>query len=206
MLIGAVLIVPFPFAAVGIAAWWLAADLGRPRRRYPGRLGIGALVLLALAGAVVATFVIGFHTHFDCGGTLGDFGAGASAELDESCVDARAWRTPALTAVMSGAAVPAALTIGRATGIGPEHQADDREDGPPRRWTTAPPPGGGGRGHARRSVDRWHDRVRRELTLAEASGLPAVAPSDGMVEVGEGPSLVSCTLRWSGRVCQGVGW
>ena len=131
VLVGAVLIVPFPFAAVGIAAWWLAAHLGQPRRRYPGRLGIGALVLLTLAGAAVATFVIGFDTYFDCGGTLGGFGAGASAELDESCVDAQAWRTPALTAVMSGAAVLAALTIRRATGIGPEHQADDREHGPP---------------------------------------------------------------------------
>ena len=92
MLVGFVVLPMFPVVDVAVLGWWLLDDL---RRRPDARLGwlgwtsLGVFTALATATAVVVT---SFDAHFDCGGTLGGYGEGASARLDTQCRDDRAWR------------------------------------------------------------------------------------------------------------------
>ncbi len=78
-----------------------------------GWWGIAALVLLALAGIIVAAAVIALETHFDCGGTFGGPGASATADLDDDCVDGRRWKMPVAGVVIVGSTVLAGLAVHR---------------------------------------------------------------------------------------------
>ncbi len=68
--------------------------------------------IVAVAIAVVASFLIVLGSHFDCGGTLGGYGESASARLDQECYAARSWRA-VIPFVILGAAVTLRVTAGR---------------------------------------------------------------------------------------------
>ena len=92
MLVGFVVIPVLPLVVVFVLGWWLADDLSRRPDARLGWLGWTSLGLLGVLMAAAAIVVTSFDAHFDCGGTLGGFGEGASTRLDTACRDARGWR------------------------------------------------------------------------------------------------------------------
>ena len=115
------LIFPAPLVIPSVLAWWLHIDLAASDERRPGRLGIAALVVYAIAASAMVAFVVGFDSHFDCGGTLGGFGESSSARLDEACVSRRAWRPVVGGVTMVALTIAAGVRIRRSPGPADEH-------------------------------------------------------------------------------------
>jgi hypothetical protein len=78
--------------------------------------------MLFFLAAVVATVVIGWETHFDCGGTFGGYGSSATGSLDEACVSGRRWRYAAAVGVMAGTTALAGLALHRFVAKHPGHR------------------------------------------------------------------------------------
>ncbi|MGI9608221.1 MAG: hypothetical protein ACR2P0_18975 [Acidimicrobiales bacterium] len=89
------------------------ADLATDSGRRLSPMAIAGLVVLALAAFAISAVVVSLETHFDCGGTFGGFGASATSDIDQSCVDGRLWRIPVVWLVIVATSTFAGVTIGR---------------------------------------------------------------------------------------------